>query len=346
MDPTLLFRIQRRARRGRAGPQPVDPILLDIHNGFCAYVANTLSTTLGPLYSSTPNQRDTKFYASKPASSAPSAAAATATTTTAAATTTPTPTTNAHLVHLRPPERLMATGCWCPNPSKPRQHYWRTCTCFIPQPIVAPGASAAPCPHPPCSPSSSSPSPPSSASATTAAAAPFAYHPDNPPTASAIAHLFCFDPLAASASYMRWFLAVQGPPDAPPSEDDAAYLGRWLIDCYYTDDHYRAHEVPNPYRPRRDAATGRPAYDARWEEVPATDALAHAHYRLVSRLFTELRGDPPRSDRAGCWFDAERVHAVIRWERMTVQATMDAFLPFVLQAKSQRLQHAAAAAPR
>ncbi|ATY62349.1 hypothetical protein A9K55_007818 [Cordyceps militaris] len=310
MDSTLLFRIQRRARRGRAGPQPVDPILLDIHNGFCAYVASTLSATLGPLYTSTPIQTESKSCTQQQAT---------------AAATTPAPTTNAHLVHFQPAERLTTTGCWCPNPSKPRPHYWQTCTCFIPQPIVAAGAAVTPCPH-----LTSVPGPDA-----------FAYRPDAPPAADTVAHLFCFDPLAASAAYMRWFLAVQGPPDTPPSEDDATYLGRWLTDCYYTDDHYRGYGVTNPYLPQKDRSTGRPAYDARWEEVPATDELAHAHYRLVSRFFMELRGEPPKASRAGCWYDAERVHAVIRWERMTVQETMDAFLPFMLQAKSQRLQNMA-----
>ncbi|KAM3434566.1 hypothetical protein NHJ13734_005957 [Beauveria thailandica] len=314
MDPTLLFRIQRRARRGRAGPQPVDPILLDIHNGFCAYVASILSTALGSSYMSTQTSHGSNSIAQQHSVTK--------------STTTPACTTSAHLVHLAPAKGLTNTGCWCPNPSKPRPHYWRTCTIFIPQQIVATEATVASCPHSPTSPASS----PSA----------YVYKPAEPPAASTIEHLFCFDPLAASASYMRWFLAVQGPPDTPPSEDDATYLGRWLIDCYYTDDHYRSYSVSNPYLPLQDRATGGPAYDARWEEVPATDETAHAHYRLVGRLFMELRGDPPRSSRAGCWYDAERVHVMIRWDRMSVQETMDEFLPFMLQAKAQRLQHAAA----
>ncbi|OAA71460.1 hypothetical protein ISF_02011 [Cordyceps fumosorosea ARSEF 2679] len=313
MDPTLLFRIQRRARRGRAGPQPVEPILLDIHNGFCAYVASILCKALGPAYSGAPASKDSKSPVQQPQVAA-------------ATTPTPAPMPNVRLVHLHPPERLMTTGCWCPNPSKPRQHHWRTCGCFIPQHIVAPEAVVEPCPHQPCPPA-------------------FSYNPAEPPARTTVAHLFCFDPLAASASYMRWFLAIQGPPDTPPSEEDATYLGRWLTDCYYSDDHYRGYGVPNPYLPVQDRDTGRPLYDARWDEVPATDELAHAHFRLVSRLFIELRGDPPEASRAGCWYDAERVHSMIRWDRMRVQETMDVFLPFVLQAKGERLMQAAAPAP-
>lgn len=315
MDPNLLFRIQRRARRGRAGPQPVDPILLDIHNGFCAYVASILTTALGSTYSNRCISRDSAPSTQLQRSAIMAAAA-------------PAPTTNDHLVHLAPAERLTTTGCWCPNPSKPHPHHWRTCTRFFPQPIVAPGAVVALCPHPPTAPTSSTSA--------------FIYNPDEPPARSTVMHLFCFDPLGASASYMRWFLAIEGPPDTPPSEDDATYLGRWLIDCYYTDDYYRAHGVMNPHFQLQDPATRGPAYDARWEELPATDALAHAHYRLISRFFMELREDPPKSSRAGCWYDAERVHTVIKWERMSVQETMDAFLPFMMRAKAQRLQHTAA----
>lgn len=314
MDSTLLVRIQRRTRRGRAGPQPIDPILLDIENGFCSYIASILTNTLGASYSKVPIPRG------DPASSTQSAP------NTAASSATPAPTTNAHLVHLPPAERLTTTGCWCPNPSLPQPHHWRTCTRFIPQPIVLPLSSVSSCPHPPSSPTSST------------SASTYLYRPEAPPAPATIEHLFCFNPLAAAASYMRWFLAIQGPPDTPPDEADASYLGRWLLECYYTDDHYRAHGVPHPYLPRRDPATGHPVYDPRWEEVPGTDATAHAHYRLLSRFFMELRAPPPRSTRAGCWYDAERVHAMISWEVLSVRATMDAFLPFMLQAKAERLE--------
>lgn len=307
MDPTLLFRIQRRAKPGKPGPSPVAPIVSDIHNGFCAYVASILSKALGPSYSSTCTPRDSSPSAQPPP-------------TTVITATTPSPVANAHLVHLPPTDGLTTTGCWCPNPSKPHPHCWRTCTLFKPQPIVAPEAAVASCPHP------------------TLSTFDFVYNPDEPPSPSTITHLFCFEPLAASASYMRWFLAIQGPPDTPPSEDDTSYLGEWLNGCYYTDDHYRANHSMNPYLPLLDQATGDPAYDPRWKEVPKEDELAQTHFRLCSRFFMELRGDPPKSSRAGCWYDAERVHTILKWETMPVRQTMDAFLPFMLQAKSQRIR--------
>ncbi|KAJ6788014.1 hypothetical protein PWT90_01126 [Aphanocladium album] len=319
MDPNLLIRIQRRTRRIRAGPPVVDPILVDIENGFCAYVADLLTKKLGAAFSHRPIPRDPQPAASSSASSSSAAQQPQQ-----QQSTTPPPTTNAHLVHLPPATRLTDTGCWCPDPSRPRPHYWRTCPHFIPQPIVLPSSAVSLCAHPPSSPTSSTST--------------YVYRPDAPPAPTTIEHLFCFDPLAAAASYMQWLLAIPGPPATPPDEDDAAYLGRWLIECYYTDDHYRAHRVSNPYLTSVDPANGRPVHEARWEEVPATDAVAHAHYRLLSRLFMELREEPPRSTRAGCWYDAERVHRVINWDRIGVQETMDAYLPFMLQAKARRLE--------
>ncbi|KAJ2979529.1 hypothetical protein NQ176_g3194 [Zarea fungicola] len=319
MDTNFRLRIQRRSR---ARPQPVlqprDPVKVDIEKAFCAYVVSTLSTALGSSYSPTKISNAIAGYSQMQNT--------TASRITAAGT-----TTNSHLVHLEPPSRLTTTGCWCPNPSIPRQHYWRTCPRFVPQAIVAPSASVQPCRHHPPS------SPP--------CAATYIFDPGEPPERSTIDHLFCFDPIEAASLYMSWFLAIPGPPDTPPDEQDATYLGRWLIECYYSNDHYRSHRVPNPYLPfdPHIQELGRVAYDPRWETVPATDEVARAHFAMLSRLFMELRGSPPKSNRAGCWYDAERVHAIIRWEKMGVQEAMDAFLPFVLHAKAKRLQGTRAA---
>ncbi|KAJ3495641.1 hypothetical protein NLG97_g3243 [Lecanicillium saksenae] len=313
------FHLQTRSSAAPGAPAAVRPSSTPssstLKNGFCAYVASVLTTRLGAEFSHRPEPLN---------SQAPPPSSTQQPTAPAPTTTTPVPTTNAHLVHFPPATRLTATGCWCPNPSQPRPHYWRTCTRFIPQPIILPSSVVSLCPHPPSSP--------------TASTSTYVYRPHEPPAPAAIEHLFCFDPLAAAASYMQWLLAIPGPPSTPPDEGDAAYLGRWLIECYYTDEHYRAHRVQNPYLTQLDPDTGRLVHEARWEEVPATDEVAHAHYRLLSRFFMELREEPPRSTRAGCWFDAERVHRIINWDRLGVQETMDVFLPFMLQAKSQRLE--------
>lgn len=301
------FRIERRRRAAPRDAHLDDPILFDIEQGFCAYIGDLLSKQLGPAYSIKPRPKD-------PNTELP---------TTAAGVEVSVPTTNEHLVRFDPPTRLTSTGCWCPNPAKPTHHYWRTCTRFVPQPIIAPNAGpVACCPHPPEAPTSNT--------------SKFIYDPASPPSAAAISHLFCFDPRNAASVYMRWFVVIPGPPDSPPSLEDVDYLGSWLLDCYYTEDHYRRNGVANPWLPQR-GPDGRPVYHPRWEELPVSDDVARAHMALLSRLFVDLRGAPPKSSRAGCWYDAERVHAIVRWGIKTIRKTMDEMLPFVVKAKAERI---------
>ncbi len=123
-------------------------------------------------------------------------------------------------------------------------------------------------------------------------------------------HLFCFDPAQAATDYIAWFTHIPGPPETPLAEDAAARLGDWLREHY--------------------ASAGR-------DEFPSTEAEARAHLALLSRVFVELRGEPPGSKRLGGWYDAERVHALLRWGDMEVQACMDLFLPWIRYAKMQRV---------
>lgn len=136
-------------------------------------------------------------------------------------------------------------------------------------------------------------------------------HSDNDSTSAE--HLFCFDPTLAAAEYMAWFTHIPGPPELPLAEDEAAYLSDWL---------YEHDTLQNDCG----------------DEVPRSEADAEAHLALLSRVFVELRGEPPRSQRLGGWYDAERVHALLGWGEKESRACMDVFLPWVRYAKMQRLE--------
>ncbi|KAK3191505.1 hypothetical protein K4F52_002320 [Lecanicillium sp. MT-2017a] len=126
-------------------------------------------------------------------------------------------------------------------------------------------------------------------------------------------HLFCFDPTQAATDYITWFTHIPGPPETPLARFDEEYLGEWLREQYYA------------------CARGE-------DEEPGGETEARADLELLSRVFVELRGEPPGPKRLGGWYDAERVHALLGWADMEARECMEVFLPWVRYAKMQRLQ--------
>lgn len=123
-----------------------------------------------------------------------------------------------------------------------------------------------------------------------------------------IGHLFCFQPFQAAGDYFAWFLQIPGPPTSPLSVQDTERLKTWLGDYYFND---RTSPVPE-------------------------DALSTKHLDLLSRCFVELRQPPPRSDRCGGWYDAERAHMMLDWEHKPVSQCMDILLPLMEYAARER----------
>lgn len=206
----------------------------------------------------------------------------------------------------------------------------------MPQSVVAPSAVPQPCPHPRAQPVGTSdiaiamnPSrsgPPE-----------YFYDPADPPATATVEHLFCFNPLAAAASYTSWLLAVGGPPETPLEAQDADELRGWLAERYYTGNAYRGAPGGNPYAVARSGGQVVADVSDRWDAVPSTEEQADAHLAALARVLLEIRGAPPGSKRCGCWYDAERVHRVVRWDLMPVRDAMAALLPFVTRAKGARL---------
>ena len=73
------------------------------------------------------------------------------------------------------------------------------------------------------------------------------------------------------------------------------------------------------------------------DEVPETEKQVRAHYDMLCRFFIEMRGPPPKSNRLGAWYDAERVHYLLGWDRKSVRRCMDELLPALREAKVQRI---------
>lgn len=110
----------------------------------------------------------------------------------------------------------------------------------------------------------------------------------------------------------------------PLAEDEAAYLGDWLRE------HYSAGAAA--------CGGGGGAGDMEVDEFPQSEDEAQQHFALLSRVFVEMREEPPNSSRMGGWYDAERVLALLKWREMDVRHCMDAFLPWLRYAKMRRLQ--------
>lgn len=73
------------------------------------------------------------------------------------------------------------------------------------------------------------------------------------------------------------------------------------------------------------------------DEVPETEQQVGVHYDLLCRFFVEMRGPPPKSNRLGAWYDAERVHYLLGWGGKSVRRCMDELLPALRDAKVQRI---------
>lgn len=125
-----------------------------------------------------------------------------------------------------------------------------------------------------------------------------------------IGHLFCFQPFQAASDYFTWFLQIPGPPLTPLSEQETERLKTWLGDYYFND---RTSPMPG-------------------------DALSAKHLDLLSRCFVELRQPPPRSDRYGGWYNAERVHAILDWQSKPMSECMDLLLPMLEYEARERSQ--------